>query len=222
MLQLDLAAGPRWLDLGHGVRLRVTPLTTALMVAARSDPALEALPDDRLRRGAGARLRQGDRPDRGQRLGGRRRCRRHPGAGHARGHRRAPRGLADLRGVPGGPTSPAACCWTRKKTSPRPRRLALRRGRPLLRGLRTRPCPDCPARLNRPETFDGWQVWDLALRLGGQLRVVPGAVIGWDLGAALALAAALGIAPLVAAELLPEIEAVMVKKLNEQVGDSDG
>jgi hypothetical protein len=58
-------------------------------------------------------------------------------------------------------------------------------------------------------------------RLGGQLRVVPGAVIGWDLGAALALAAALGIEPLVAAELLPEIEAVMVKKLNETLGDSD-
>ena len=83
-----------------------------------------------------------------------------------------------------------------------------------------KPCPDCPARLNRPETFDGWQVWDLALRLGGQLRVVPGAVIGWDMGAALALASALGIAPLAAAELLPEIEAVMVRKLNEAVGDS--
>ena len=44
MLKLDLTAEPRWLDLGHGVRLRVAPLTTALMVAARSDPALEALP----------------------------------------------------------------------------------------------------------------------------------------------------------------------------------
>jgi hypothetical protein len=45
MLKLDLTAEPRWLDLGHGVRLRVAPLTTALMVAARSDPALEALPE---------------------------------------------------------------------------------------------------------------------------------------------------------------------------------
>jgi hypothetical protein len=45
-------------------------------------------------------------------------------------------------------------------------------------------------------------------------------VIGWDLGAGLAMSAALGIAPLVAAELLPEIEAVMVKKLNEQVGEA--
>jgi hypothetical protein len=51
--------------------------------------------------------------------------------------------------------------------------------------------------------------------------VIPGTVIGWDLGAALALAQALGIAPLVAAELLPEIEAVMVQKLNETFGDRD-
>ena len=43
--------------------------------------------------------------------------------------------------------------------------------------------------------------------------MIPGAVIGWDMGAALALAAALGIAPLAAAELLPEIEAVMVRRL---------
>ena len=45
MLRLDLTSEPRWLDLGHGVRLRVTPLTTALMVASRSDAAVEALPE---------------------------------------------------------------------------------------------------------------------------------------------------------------------------------
>jgi hypothetical protein len=45
MLRLDLTSEPRWLDLGHGVRLRVAPLATALMVAARSDAAVEALPD---------------------------------------------------------------------------------------------------------------------------------------------------------------------------------
>ena len=44
MLRLDLTSEPRWLDLGHGVRLRTAPLTTALMVAARSDPTVEALP----------------------------------------------------------------------------------------------------------------------------------------------------------------------------------
>ena len=49
--------------------------------------------------------------------------------------------------------------------------------------------------------------------------MIPGAVIGWDLGAALALAAALGVEPLAAAELLPEIEAVMVRRLNETIGD---
>ena len=43
------------------------------------------------------------------------------------------------------------------------------------------------------------------------------------MGAALAVAAALGIEPEAAAELLPEIEAVMVRKLNEQMeGSRDG
>ncbi len=46
MIRLDLSREPRWLELGHGVRLRLAPLTTALMVAARSDPATEALPED--------------------------------------------------------------------------------------------------------------------------------------------------------------------------------
>ncbi|WP_347268354.1 hypothetical protein [Paracoccus sp. (in: a-proteobacteria)] len=52
--------------------------------------------------------------------------------------------------------------------------------------------------------------------------MIPGAILGWDMGAALAMARALGIAPLIAAELLPEIEAVMVRKLNEQMTDADG
>lgn len=57
-------------------------------------------------------------------------------------------------------------------------------------------------------------------RLGGQLRLVAGQhgaiVIGWDMTAALAMAAALGIPSLVVVELLPPIEAVMVRKLNEE------
>ena len=52
--------------------------------------------------------------------------------------------------------------------------------------------------------------------------MIPGAVLGWDMSAALALAQALGIDALIAAELLPEIEAVMVRKLNEQIGESEG
>ena len=52
--------------------------------------------------------------------------------------------------------------------------------------------------------------------------MIPGAVLGWDMGAALAMAQALGVNTLIAAELLPEIEAVMVRKLNEQIGENHG
>jgi hypothetical protein len=41
------------------------------------------------------------------------------------------------------------------------------------------------------------------------------------MGAALAMALALGVNPLITAELLPEIEAVMVRKLNEQMAETD-
>ncbi len=46
MIRLDLSAKPKWLDLGHDLRLHVLPVTTATMVAARNDPAVEALPKD--------------------------------------------------------------------------------------------------------------------------------------------------------------------------------
>ncbi len=46
MLKLNLSNEPTWLDLGHGVRVFLAPLTTAMMVAARSDPALAALAED--------------------------------------------------------------------------------------------------------------------------------------------------------------------------------
>ena len=42
---LDLTNAPRWLDLAPGLRLQLRPLTTALMVSARADPAIEALPN---------------------------------------------------------------------------------------------------------------------------------------------------------------------------------
>jgi hypothetical protein len=44
MLQLNLSKSQQWLDLGHGVRLLVEPLTTAVMLAARSDPSVRSLP----------------------------------------------------------------------------------------------------------------------------------------------------------------------------------
>jgi hypothetical protein len=50
---------------------------------------------------------------------------------------------------------------------------------------------------------------------------VPGVVLGWDTGAALMLADALGVDRRAAAELLPVIEAVMVRKLTDQMGDQE-
>jgi len=49
-----------------------------------------------------------------------------------------------------------------------------------------------------------------------------GTIIGWDFGAALAMASALRIDPTAVAEILPAIEAVMVRALNEQRELSDG
>ena len=46
MIRLDLKNEPAWLDLGHGVRLHLHPLTTALMVASRNDPAVTALDEN--------------------------------------------------------------------------------------------------------------------------------------------------------------------------------
>jgi hypothetical protein len=43
MIRLNLTASPEWLELAPGLRLLVTPLTTALMVSARADPAIEAM-----------------------------------------------------------------------------------------------------------------------------------------------------------------------------------
>ena len=43
MIRINLSPAPQWLDLGHGVRLLLLPLTTALMVATRSDHAVQAL-----------------------------------------------------------------------------------------------------------------------------------------------------------------------------------
>ena len=45
MLRLQLTNSPGWLDLGHGVRVLVEPMGTAMMIAARRDPAIAALGD---------------------------------------------------------------------------------------------------------------------------------------------------------------------------------
>jgi hypothetical protein len=45
MIRLNLTATPTWLTLAPGLRLHVAPLTTALMVSARADPAIDAMPE---------------------------------------------------------------------------------------------------------------------------------------------------------------------------------
>ena len=46
MIRINLSPEPQWFELGHGVRLLLLPLTTALMVATRSDPAVQDLDAD--------------------------------------------------------------------------------------------------------------------------------------------------------------------------------
>lgn len=43
MLKLNLSTDSRWIDLAGGVRIKVKPLTSAMMLAARSNPRVEAL-----------------------------------------------------------------------------------------------------------------------------------------------------------------------------------
>ncbi|SLN77044.1 hypothetical protein ROA7023_04307 [Roseisalinus antarcticus] len=228
MIRLNLTAAPEWLELAPGLRLQVAPLTTALMVSARADAALEALPEDASQEELALVMAKSVA-------------------------RRAVldwEGVGDAMGQPT-PVSPDGIdalleiwpVFEAFQTQYVARGLLSDAEKKRLRALaewsfgggdsyctacepyegRERNCADCPARLNQPQTQDGWQVWDLVGRLGGQLRVIPGAVLGWDMGAAIALAQALGIDTLIAAELLPEIEAVMVRKLNEQMeGSRDG
>ena len=67
------------------------------------------------------------------------------------------------------------------------------------------------------------QVWDLVGRLGGQMRVAPsGGIIGWDMGAALAMARALSVPGVAVGELFASIGAGMGVKLNEQITDAAG
>jgi hypothetical protein len=46
MIRIQLSPEPQWFELGYGVRLQLLPLTTALMVATRSDPAVQDLNAD--------------------------------------------------------------------------------------------------------------------------------------------------------------------------------
>jgi hypothetical protein len=46
MLTLDLTNAPQWYDLVPGVRVKLRPLTSSMMIAAGKDPAVVVLPAD--------------------------------------------------------------------------------------------------------------------------------------------------------------------------------
>jgi hypothetical protein len=69
-------------------------------------------------------------------------------------------------------------------------------------------------RVHAPHSVEGAQVWDLVLRCGGQLRAVPGAVIGYDMTAVLAMGDALEVPRVAVAEFMPQIESVAVAAMN--------
>jgi hypothetical protein len=221
MIRLNLTATPQWLDLAPGLRLLVGPLTTALLVSAEADMTIKVLPKAASTEELALAMAKAV----------------------------ARRAILDWEGVgdedgcvvdvtPEGIDAPLEIwpVFEAFQTGYVAKGLILDAEKKRLRALAewsfgggdrycaacAEQCPYCPARLNRPQTQDGWQVWDLVGRLGGQLRMIPGAVLGWDMSAARAMAHSLGIDALIAAELLPEIEAVMVRKLNEAIGENEG
>lgn len=46
MLRLSLSTEPRWIGLAGGARVRVRPLSSAMMLAARNDPRVQDLVQD--------------------------------------------------------------------------------------------------------------------------------------------------------------------------------
>ena len=145
MLTLDLTNAPRWLDLAHGVRLQLRPLTTALMVATRSDPAVEALPED---------ASDEERALAFAKAMARRAVLDWEGVGDADGKPidHGPEGIDALLDVwPIFEAFQAAyvskgLLLERKKTSPRPRRLVTSAGARATATPARQACPDCPAR----------------------------------------------------------------------------
>lgn len=78
----------------------------------------------------------------------------------------------------------------------------------------------CPYCTSEPQTMEGWQAWDVALRCTGQLRMTQLIVIGLDMGAAIKIGEVLGYDATGLAELLPSCEAGMVAAMNEKIGNA--
>ncbi|MFO1152746.1 MAG: hypothetical protein U1E42_03630 [Rhodospirillales bacterium] len=72
-------------------------------------------------------------------------------------------------------------------------------------------------------TAEGWETWDVLCKCATQLRLPPmgGAVLGIDLGVALAVGRACGYDATALAELLPAGEAGLVKAINARIGQDE-
>jgi hypothetical protein len=81
----------------------------------------------------------------------------------------------------------------------------------------------CPYVETAPVSLEGWQVWDVAAKCAGQLRLAPmGGVSGLDFTAAFACGQALSYDLAALAELLPAAEAGMVGAINNSLtGEPD-
>ena len=90
-------------------------------------------------------------------------------------------------------------------------------GRPCASGAATDAGARCPYHEHAPASDAGWQAWDTLQRCAGQIRAIPGAVLGLDFGAAMTIGAALGYDAVALAELLPSGEAGMIAAINERL-----
>ena len=67
-------------------------------------------------------------------------------------------------------------------------------------------------------------LWRLVQSLGGQVRIAAGfggaSVIGWDMTAVLAMGQAMGLPAMLLADVMPAIEATMVRAIPQ--GQDDG
>jgi hypothetical protein len=235
MLTLDLTNDPRWVELAPGVRVQLRPLTTALMVATRKDPAVAALPEPAFEAveplpaeelampvPSSAFLAAEDVSEEERALIfakalARRAILDWEGVGDADGNAVDPSpahidALLDiwpvfeafqLRYVSKG----LLLEQEKNGSAPLPSGSSA--------GASDTAKPAHPARASGSPAKTARR--SKTGRLGGQIRVLPGAVTGWDFSAALHMAEALGVPPMAAAELLPVVEAVMVSKINEQM-----
>ncbi|MER2520944.1 MAG: hypothetical protein ABTQ34_09735 [Bdellovibrionales bacterium] len=75
----------------------------------------------------------------------------------------------------------------------------------------------CPYAEHEPQTVEGWEAWDIALRCAGQLRVAGLLVTGIDMVAVIKIAEALGYSLNATADLISSNEIGIVQAFNKRL-----